>query len=234
MKEIKTVALLGLGAIGAYFADAMQPVLGNALRVIAGGERRQRLDRDGLIINGKQEFFNVVPPEDKCGDADLVIVISKMTGLRQALEDVRNQVGPDTIIMTPLNGVESEDIAAGVYGSERVLYSLMRVSSVKAGNRVTFDPAVSTMEFGDRVNDPENLSENVRAVAALFDRCGIKYFILPDMIKAIWLKYVCNVSENQVSAVLGTPFGAWWSCKDANELRIMVAAEVISVARKRA
>ena len=35
MKEIKTVALVGLGAIGAYFADRLQPVLGDDLRVIA-------------------------------------------------------------------------------------------------------------------------------------------------------------------------------------------------------
>ena len=37
MKEIKTVALVGLGAIGAYFTDRLQPVLGDDLRVIAGG-----------------------------------------------------------------------------------------------------------------------------------------------------------------------------------------------------
>ena len=42
MKEIKTVALVGLGAIGAYFADRLQPVLGDDLRVIAGGARAAR------------------------------------------------------------------------------------------------------------------------------------------------------------------------------------------------
>ena len=31
MKEIKTVALVGLGAIGAYFADRLQPVLGASM-----------------------------------------------------------------------------------------------------------------------------------------------------------------------------------------------------------
>ena len=39
MKEIKTVALVGLGAIGAYFADRLQPVLGDDLRVIASAAR---------------------------------------------------------------------------------------------------------------------------------------------------------------------------------------------------
>ena len=51
MKEIKTVALVGLGAIGAYFADRLQPVLGDDLRVIAGGARAERIRREGLVIN---------------------------------------------------------------------------------------------------------------------------------------------------------------------------------------
>ena len=72
MKEIKTVALVGLGAIGAYFADRLQPVLGDDLRVIAGGARAERIRREGLVINGKQEYYHVVEPGE--GEpADLVI-----------------------------------------------------------------------------------------------------------------------------------------------------------------
>ena len=72
------------------------------------------------------------------------------------MEDIRNQIGSDTIIMTPLNGVESESVAAEYYARENILYSLMRVSSVKDGNKVTFDPAASFVEFGDAVNEEEH------------------------------------------------------------------------------
>ena len=76
MKEIKTVALVGLGAIGAYFADRLQPVLGDDLRVIAGGARAERIRREGLVINGKQEYYHVVEPGE--GEpADLVIFATK-------------------------------------------------------------------------------------------------------------------------------------------------------------
>ena len=54
MKEIKTVALVGLGAIGAYFTDRLQPVLGDDLRVIAGGARAERIRREGLIITANR------------------------------------------------------------------------------------------------------------------------------------------------------------------------------------
>ena len=92
MKEIKTVALVGLGAIGAYFADRLQPVLGDDLRVIAGGARAERIRREGLVINGKQEYYHVVEP----------------------------------VSYTHL------------YGWENIVYSLMRISSVKVGNTVSF------------------------------------------------------------------------------------------------
>ena len=55
MKEIKTVALVGLGAIGAYFADRLQPVLGDDLRVIAGGARAERIRRRRSLDWKKRE-----------------------------------------------------------------------------------------------------------------------------------------------------------------------------------
>lgn len=212
MKEIKTVALVGLGAIGAYFADRLQPMLGDDLRVIAGGARAERIRREGLVINGKQEYYHVVEPGE--GEpADLVIFATKMSGLQQAIEDVRAQIGPETLILSPLNGVESEEDVARTYGWENIVYSLMRISSVKVGNTVSFDPnAAFYVEYGEKKNNPANLSERVLRLKALFDGAGIRYQIRPDMLLAIWEKFACNVSENQVAAVLDLPYGAWGSC----------------------
>ena len=36
MKQIGTVAIIGLGAIGAFFADSLLPALNDGLRIIAG------------------------------------------------------------------------------------------------------------------------------------------------------------------------------------------------------
>ena len=85
----------------------------------------------------------------------------------------------------------------------------------------------------EKKNDPANLSERVLRLKALFDGAGIRYQIRPDMLLAIWEKFACNVSENQVAAVLDLPYGAWGSCEDAEALRIMVAAEVIEIAQKK-
>ncbi|MBS6955502.1 MAG: 2-dehydropantoate 2-reductase [Enterocloster asparagiformis] len=231
MREIKTVSLIGLGAIGSFLAGNLQKVLGDDLRVIAGGARKERLERDGIVINGVPCRFHVVSPEEETGYADLAIFITKITGLAQAIEDMKRQIGPDTIIMAPLNGVESEERVAAAYGWERVLYSLARISVVMDGNQVSFNPSMASVEFGEKRN--QELTERVQAVKALFERAGIRPVIQPDMEKALWMKFICNVSENQVGAVLKIPFGAWGASEHANTLRLMVAKEVIDIAHKK-
>lgn len=232
MKEIKTAALIGLGAVGSYLAGNLVTVMGDNLRIIAGGERKARIERDGVVINGKQVHFHVTDPEEETGYADLAIIITKFTALPQALKEMSRQIGPDTVIMSPLNGVESESVVAGVYGWERVIYSLTRVSIVMKGNQVSFNPAVAHMEFGEKTN--QTISPRVRAVKELFEGAGIPSLVPEDMERAIWRKYMCNVSENQTAAILGLSFGAWSGVSEhATCTRELVMQEVIAVAQKK-
>lgn len=232
MRKVKTVALIGLGAIGSYIAGNLSKVMGDDLRIIAGGSRKERLERDGIVINGEPYHFHVVSPEEETGFADLAVIITKFTGIKEALKDIKNQIGPDTIIMAPLNGVESEEAVAEEYGWNRVIYSLARVSVVMKGNQVSYNPKVAHLEFGEKTN--ETISERVQAVKDLFESAGIESWIPEDMERAIWIKYMCNVSENQTAAVLGIPFGAWSGVSEhATEIREMVMREVVAVAQKK-
>ena len=232
-EPITKAALIGLGAIGSYLASHLQTVLGDNLRIIAGGARKERLERNGVVVNGKRLHFHVVDPQEDCGGdyPQLAIIITKFSGLPQAIKDIKNQIGPHTIIMAPLNGVEKEEIVAASYGWENLLYSLARVSVVMRDGKVTFSDASAQMEFGEKHN--ETLSPRVQAVKALFESAGIKSVVPEDMERAIWLKYMCNVSENQSAAVLGIPFGAWNVSDDANWIREALVREVAAVAAKK-
>lgn len=231
MDKIKTVSLIGLGAIGTYLATQLQSVLGDDLRIIAGGERRERILRDGMIANGQRYDFRVVEPDEQTGYADLAIIIPKFMGLRQALADMKNQIGPDTLMLAPLNGVDAEEIVAEFYPAQNIISSLMMVSSVKKGNACTFDPKSAFIQFGEKINRGE-LSPRVSAVKELFERAGINVRIPEDMLRAKWLKYMINVSENQSSAVLGICYKAWTGISpSADFVREKLAREVIAVAQ---
>ena len=57
--KITKVALLGAGAVGAYFIWGLNNLLGENFAVIASGERKERLIKEGLIINEKLYELNV-------------------------------------------------------------------------------------------------------------------------------------------------------------------------------
>ena len=232
MKKIEKVTLIGLGAMGVFFAPRISAKFGANFKILASGARKERLEQKGVTVNGINYRFPIVTPNVEGDPADLVIIAVKGYDLPQAIKDIKNQVGPDTIILSVLNGVESEKQVAEVYGWEHMLYSYMRVSIVMKDGKTDFNPELGVIRFGDAKNDPENLSENVLAVKELFDACDIKNKVDEDMLKGIWFKFMCNVAENMTCAMFGVPFGAFLKSDDANYFRYAAMWEVIHIAYK--
>lgn len=232
MKDIKKVTLIGLGAMGVFFAPRISEKLGVDFRILADGARKERLERKGVTVNTINYRFPIITPDVEGDPADLIIIAVKGYDLEQAIKDIKNQVGKDTIILSVLNGVESEKQVAAVYGSEHTLYSYMRISIVMKDGKTEFDPHKGLIHFGDIKNDPENYSENVLAVKNLFDLCEIDYKIDADMLKGIWFKFMCNVAENMTCAMFSVPFGAFQKSDDANFFRHKAMWEVIHIANK--
>lgn len=231
--EIKRVALIGLGAIGSYLAPRIEQAVGREnFCVVAQGERRRRLESQGTVINGVTHRFRVVSPGEQEPCADLVMVVVKHNQLPQAVKDIADLVGPNTVLVSFMNGITSEETLAGAYGWERVVYGLTRVSIVMQDHTSSYDPNVGMFLFGEAKNDPEHPTGRIAAMAALFEKAGIRYRISKDMVQAIWLKFMANVSENQSSAILGIPFGAWQVSEQANLLRESAMREVIAIGNR--
>ena len=52
MKPIEKVTLIGLGAMGVFFAPRISEKLGAGFKVMADGERKKRLEQKGVTVNG--------------------------------------------------------------------------------------------------------------------------------------------------------------------------------------
>lgn len=227
--KINKVTLIGLGAMGVFFAPRLQEYLGDNFRVMATGERKKRLTEQGVTINDVNYKFPIIEPNVVGDEADLIIMAVKDLGLQQAIQDIKNQVGPHTQILCVMNGVDSEDQLIEVYGLEHVVHSFMRVSIVMANGVANYNPALGCIHFGEKQNG-EILTERVTAIKELFEASNIAYIISEDMIRALWFKYMCNVGENLTCALLGIPFGAFRTSDGANAIRIGAMKEVVAVA----
>lgn len=71
--------------------------------------RKKRLETEGVTINSVNYKFPVVTPQTTDDVSDLILIGVKGYALDQAIEDIRNQVGEGTLILSLLNGVDSEE-----------------------------------------------------------------------------------------------------------------------------
>jgi 2-dehydropantoate 2-reductase len=228
--SIQTIAVIGHGAMGAAYASILFTMDKNSVSFLAGGERFKRLHRDGVVVNGKHYPIPVLRPEDRSPPADLVIVAVKHHHLEAAIRDMENRVGKDTTILSVMNGVESEERIGAVYGMDAVLYAVaVGIDAVRVGNRISYANRGKIL-FGEAKNP--SVTERVKRVQALFDRAGISYETPPDMVRALWWKFMINVGINQASAALRAPYSVFQASQAARELMDSAMREVMALADK--
>ena len=229
MQEIKHVAVIGAGAMGAYFAACFFEHPSFSTLLVAEGERLQRLKRDGIIVNGKTYRIPAIDPREAGSPADLIIVAVKNHHLKQAVGQLGKLVGDSTVFISVMNGLESEDFIGSIYGMEKVLYAIsLGIDAVRSGNQVSYTiPGVHY--FGEAKNT--TITPRVRRLQQAFERAGIRYETPEDMLRWLWWKFMVNVGVNQASAVMRASYGVFHTNPDAQALMEALMQEVIQLAQ---
>jgi 2-dehydropantoate 2-reductase len=229
MHPIESVCIVGPGAMGAYYFRKYQDARPGSVYLLAGGDRAKDLERKGLTVNDRSYRTPVKGPSEGGNGADLLIVAVKHHHLDQAIEDMQGHVGPDSLILSVMNGIDSEERLAEAFSWERVLYGVaLGIDALRDGRRVSY-----TKEGTLYVGRAENTTED-QAVARLrrsLEEAGIPYEVPGDMLRVLWWKYMINVGVNQVSAVLRAPFGVFQTSEAAVGVMDRAMQEVIEVAR---
>lgn len=226
--KIKHVAICGMGALGMLYGKHIAEHNGvDNMHYVMDRERLEDYGKRTFSVNDVPCHF---PMRDGMEDvpADLVIVAVKYTGLFDALDVIGKCVGPETIIMSVLNGVTSEEIIGERFGKEHMIYTVAQGSdAVKSGGGLTYT------NMGElRIGAKEPCQEaNLKAVCDYFDRIGFPYGVEQDIMYRIWSKFMFNVGVNQVCMVYETNYGEC-ADPDSEAHRMMVAAmrEAMAVA----
>lgn len=227
MKEIKTVGIIGLGALGVLYAHLFTQGLGREhVAVLADSERTRRYRSEGVYLNGQLCDFRYEDAAQVTDPVDLLLFSVKFGALREAVETCRHLVGPDTTLISVLNGITSEEVLSQAFGSEKVVWCVaQKMSAVKVGNHATISP------FGDLAlgvpagADPARL----HALTALLDRIHMDYELPEDIRRHMWSKLMVNTGCNQTAMVFECGYGG---LRQPEAKRIMVGAmrEVMAVA----
>ena len=218
--EIKNVIICGLGALGLTYANKLKDVCN--LFVLANQERVQKYKEFPPTLNDKKIDLNYITPEDLIG-ADLIIISTKSTGLDDAIEYIGNFVGKDTIIISLINGISSEEKISSAYPDTTVLRSFfIGHSAMKYG--IGEEKRYYQDGVGKIVFEPNESLEN------FFKENNIDYEVSDDILYSQWIKLGVNIILNQPTALYGMTVGELRNQKEFLPLAKNLLKEVKLVA----
>ena len=139
MREIKNAAIIGMGALGMLYADLIIQNIGpEAVCFVADSGRVEKYKAMDFTVNGVGKHFPIVDSQE-AAVADLVIVAVKYNALASALDTMKNCVGPETTIISVMNGITSEEIIGERYGDEKLVYAIAQgMDAVKFGGDLNY------------------------------------------------------------------------------------------------
>lgn len=227
--DIKNVFIVGAGALGMMYAPFFINALGkDNVYFIADEQRTLKYNNTDYYINDKHYIFNFVCEKITSKKADLIIFAVKFTGMDQAIRAVKNIVDDNTIFLSVMNGIESEEVIKKHYSKKHLLYCEVHgMDAVKEDNKIYFDN-VGTICFSREDN---KINEDVIKVKNLLEKSGLNYEIPRDIKYKMWNKLMLNDAVNQVCAVFETNYGGIQKEGKARKMVIDVMKEVQKIAK---
>lgn len=225
MAPIETVAIIGRGALGIMYADAIAQAGGDPV-FIMGNARYERQADEPVQVNGRECAFRCVRLSE-AAPVDLVIFAVKATVLDDAIDLATPLVGPQTRLLSLLNGITSEERIAARYGWENLVFAVAQgMDAVRFGNELTYSQ-MGQIRFGAA---PATNLEAVSSLADYLGRMGVPFVLEDDIVHRLWAKFMLNVGVNQTCMVYGGTYGTVSAPGEQNRTFVAAMREVVAVA----
>ena len=221
--QFKKVAIVGAGAIGGWMGVHLARA-GAQVSVLARGDTLQALQKNGLQLQEGGELHTVTVKASNdaaaLGVQDLVVISVKAPALASVAAQVGPLIGPNTVVLTAMNGVPwwfLQGFGGPVAGRSlssvdpdgaiaRALPAQHIIGCVVHASCSVDAPGVIRHHFGDGliVGEPSGeTSPRVQALHALLQAAGFNAMLSPQIQKDIWYKLWGNMTVNPVSAITG-------------------------------
>jgi 2-dehydropantoate 2-reductase len=212
MKEIKNVCIYGVGGVGGYFgAKIIEGGRNKELKVsfIARGKHLDAIKNKGLILKTDDKEIAVRPDYavenvNELGKIDLTLICVKSYDLDGVIQNIKDKIDDDTILLPLLNGVD-------IY--ERIRKNLDKgfvlPACVYVGTHIERHGIVSQKGGDGKIifgKDPKT-NYYPQEVIAFFEKLKINFSFQEDPYKEIWTKYMFIAAYGLVTAKTGKTLG---------------------------
>ncbi|MBI3583905.1 MAG: 2-dehydropantoate 2-reductase [Nitrospinae bacterium] len=227
------ILIVGAGAVGGYFGGMLAKA-GEDVTFLARGEHLKAIQEKGLYIKSINGDFNIkikaVERPDDNEKYDLIIIAVKSYDLSNACNNIKGTVKNDTVLMSLLNGVDSEEIIGGIFGADKVIGSVAFIGSQILEAGVISHTASGMITIGE-LNGSR--SKRCEEILNTFERAKIPIKISENIQKDIWAKMVWNAGFNAITALTGSLASDVLSIPESRKIVEMAMKETVEVANKK-
>ena len=208
------IAIMGSGGVGGYFGARLAEG-GADVTFIARGEHLAAMKQNGLKVDSAELGDALIHPVQACDDpaavgpVDYVIIAVKLWGTAEIAKAIKPMVGPDTTVVSLQNGVESDDIIAGIIGKEHLIGGIAQIASSISEPGVIYH--LGTMQrivLGELQGAVSGqTSKRVEALRAALEAGGVVAEASEDILRTIWDKFVFLVGLSGTTTLVRTTIG---------------------------
>lgn len=186
------IAIYGVGGVGGYIGAKLANIKSeNSIYFIARGEHLNTIKRDGITLTTKNQKINSRALE--CSDTlktfpkmDVIICSIKSYGIDQFIDDSRNALKNDGVIIPLLNGVDSFERLVAEFGNERVAAGCaFIVSYIKSPGIIEETTKKNYFYFGDKTGDNPKL----KLLESILIKSDINVTYKSNIERYIWNKF---------------------------------------------
>jgi len=245
------LCIYGAGAVGGLMA-AWLARSGHDVSVVARGAQLEAIRRSGLRLrsNDKVETFSVRADSDpsRFGPQDYVLVTVKAQSLPDVAQTIGPLLGPQTSIVTAMNGVPWWFFDRLSFGNGRE-----RLESLDPGGKLaralpterivgcvihlaasTPEPGLVSHNMGRKLIVGEPGGKNTQRTSRISDalkEAGFEVFMTEKIEKEFWVKLLGNVSFNPVSALTMSTADRLIEDAQVKDYMVKIMREVLAIGR---
>jgi 2-dehydropantoate 2-reductase len=231
-KEIKKVVVLGAGAVGCYFGGMLARSGKNVL-LIARDNHVNAIKKNGLFMEC-QSFQEHVAVDasttiEGVADADLILVCVKSPDTKSAMQEIKDLINPDALILSLQNGVDNTERISQVVSNE-VLPAVVYVATSMSGDGHVKHFGRGELIIGN-TGQTELISSELQKICDLFLDANIPCTVSGGIQRELWLKFLVNCSYNGISAIGQISYGEMVQQEKIKNLIDDLTAEFLLVAQ---
>lgn len=224
--------VVGAGSTGGYFGGRLIEA-GRDVTFLVRPKRAAQIQANGLTITSPHGNATLAPKlvtaEALSGPYDAVLLTVKGFQLDAVLNDIAPAVGPDTMILPVLNGMQHMDVLAKRFTPHNVVGCALKVATVLEddGRIVQLGP-LQDLAYGELDGSQ---SARLQALDAFMRGAQVNARHSSVIHREMWEKWILLAAVGAMTCLMRAPIGEIEACPGGAIFTLALLDEVVAIVR---